>query len=149
IPVSLKTALKIHLKIHERRNVIENGQNVQKQLDLGPLYMQLKSVSPGLPDHPIIFRGMVRGDLAIMTDREVDRVDFGASFRARDSRTKQVTLVSNRDGLDIELLKDQCTPEYLGITLAPKKGDGKKWTLTVVVPEEKLYGSLPTNSYVV
>jgi len=147
---NVKSGYHIRVKVYERREVVEKGQKVLKQLDLGPVMLQLRSVVPDLPDQMVYFRGTVRGDLRILTDREVDRIDFGASFPSRDSRTKQVTLVSDRKGLELELLKDQCTPEYLDVSLQPQKEvqDGKKWTLSVRIPEGRLYSHLE-NSYVV
>jgi hypothetical protein len=94
---------------------------------------------------PIVFHGVVRGDVRISNGGEqVDRIDFGDSFRNRDSRSRHVTISSQIAGLDLELLLQECTPAYLQPTLKLQdENDGKKrWTLTVNIPEGKLYGEL-------
>jgi hypothetical protein len=144
------SAYRVRLNVVERRDVMKNGKLVHEQLDLGPLEFALRVTLGDAKTAFVAVRGVVRGDVRLVGDQGADRLDFGPSFPSNQLKTKQMSLISDRRGLDLEVVKKECSPEYLDIALLPEsEKDGcKKWILSVTIPDGRLYGAL-TNGYVV
>ncbi len=140
IRFSVRCAYRLSVSIHESRMM----QGVMKHLDLGPFRSALSVQSAG-KSTPVSLYGVVRGDIRMMDGAEPsDGIDFGQSFPSNEERSKTITLLSDRAGLDLEKVINECTPEFLRIELLPLKDQGgrKKWRLTVTIPANSLFGSL-------
>ena len=148
--LGILSAYRVRLNVVERRDVMKDGKSVHEQLDLGPLEFALRVALGDAKTASVAIRGVVRGDVRLLGDRGADRLDFGPSFPSNQLKTKQMSLISDRPGLDLEVVKKECSPEYLDIALLPEsEKDGcKKWILNVTIPDGRLYGAL-TNGYVV
>ena len=142
-PVLVSSAYRVKLQVYERREVVKNGDKILRQLDLGPIDFVLKTIMG--EGQPVSVRvvGVVRGDVRLR-EEDNDRIDFGTAFPSSESKAKTVTLTSQKQGLDIELIKKDCTPDYLGVTLTPgSEIEGRKqWQLRVSIPADTLSGSL-------
>jgi len=133
------------LTVCERKQIEQNSEKVTKKLDLGPLHFPLNvAAGEGKPIAvPVI--GMVRGEVRIGDGSTSDKIDFGAAYPSSGVGSKKVTLASNRADFDLEVVHNECTPDYLQVTLEPdkdKQNGNKSWTLTVTIPPGKLFGSL-------
>lgn len=150
-PVKIRSAYRVQLTVQEQRQIELNGKKVVRQLDLGPINFQFQ-VSAGTKPMPIPVRGVVRGDVRIVSGSEsTDAIDFGTSFSSNESKTKNVTIRSERAGLDLELIPAETIPNYLQVQLLPgTENDGlKTWKLQVTIPEKTLYGDLPPASHII
>jgi hypothetical protein len=150
-PLVLTSAYRVRLTVRERAQIEKGGKKVLDELDLGPFDFQLEVKAGGGKPITVPVVGTVRGEVRVLGSEGADRIDFG-SFSGTEARTREVTLVSDRDGLDLELVKAECTPDYLDPQLVPlPEADGakkKQWRLTVTIPAGKLSETL-ANSYVV
>lgn len=135
---------KVALEVHERKEIEQQGQKEVKQLDLGLVEFSLQVSSGEGVSLPVTVSGVVRGDIRLVSQQSSDRIDFGNTFSSSESRSTQVTLMADRNDLQLELDQMSCSPDYLDVNLtADKPTNGKNsWTLRVTIPAGKLYGSL-------
>ena len=145
-PVALggiRCAYRVQLTVHERQEIEGDGKKVLKQLDIGPIDFKLQVTSGDGGGVPVPVSGMVRGAVRLLGSAN-DRIDFGSSFPSNESRSMNVTLISDRRDLDLELATKECTPDYLQCTLTPEPAfeDRKQWILRVTIPADYLSGTL-------
>lgn len=144
-PLDVKSAYRFTLTVHERREIEKAGKRVVKQLDLGPFAFQLRVAADDAKPVMVPVSGVVRGDIRFLGPaRESDRIDFGESFPRTESRSKHVLLTSDVPGLDLELARSECRPDYLEptLTLESENEGRKQWRLTVRIPAGKLFDTL-------
>jgi hypothetical protein len=123
IPVSLKRAIDD-----------PSQPNKVREIDLGPAE-RIVNIAPSegtmekLPQ--LVIKSTVAG--AVTLDK-ASTIDLG-TWRTRDGvPQKTVKLVSDRAGLELEPVQDQCDPPYLTIqSVSPPKTDGGRTTWTMVV----------------
>jgi hypothetical protein len=147
---------KVVLTVAEHKEVEHNGKKLRRQLDLGPFDFALKvecaprtaTEEPKSVNVPV--SGIVRGDVQIIGNQSRDRIDFGPPFANSENRSTEVTLISDRPGLDLEVDELASTPEFLKPQLESiiVSGDKKQWRLRVTIPAGKLYSTL-NDAYVV
>lgn len=151
-PLEVKSAYRFTVTVHERREVEKNGKRVLKQLDLGPFNFQVRVAADETKPVTVPVSGVVRGDIRILggAGESGDRIDFGESFPRSESRSKQVLLTSDIPGLDLELARSECSPDYLEPALSEEsEREGRKqWRLTVKIPAGKLFDTL-TDGHIV
>jgi hypothetical protein len=144
--VRVRCAYKTRLTVYERHEDEKNGKKTISQLDLGPFAFGLKSKinEEDGGKRTTVVRCMVRGDLRVVGDRNNDRIDFGTSYPSSTAKSQKVRLISERSGLDLELVRQDCKPAYLVPTLKEEsEKDGRKtWVLEVLIPEGTLLGAL-------
>jgi hypothetical protein len=156
--VKIRSAQRIHLTVYEQREVERDGKKIVKHLDLGPINFQINvtagaTTTAGATKALALYvNGVVRGDVRIFNGGEsTDGVDFGQSFSSEQSATKKVKVLSERPGLQLELVRSECLPAYLAVELVPdgEKDGRKQWELQVTIPAKSLDGDLPTIAKVV
>jgi hypothetical protein len=121
-----------------------------RQLDLGRFRRHVKFTTDAIQETgDTTISGIVRGDITVGTDKERDLVLLG-SFERSQGTTKDVTLTTERAGLNLEV---ESKPEFLTAELREEQGLGllgKTWTLSVTVPPDTtLSGPVPPHSYIV
>ncbi len=144
-----KCAYRVSIVVRERVEVQDQGPKSSQQLDLGPLLFTLKVRVDDSKGVQMPVQGIVRGEVRIRDASSGDRIDFG-SFRSSESRSSQVTLVSNRADFEMELDSTATAPAYLQTTLTSEgeKDGQRQWILRVTIPAGKLSGSLQ-NSFII
>ncbi len=153
--VRIQSAYRVFLTVYEQREIERNGKKTVRQLDLGPIIFQLKISPVQTTANPVslLVHGVVRGDVRIIgaNSESTEGVDFGTSFSSDESKTQEVTIVSERDGLDLELLRDERVPDYLDVVLVPdgESNGRKQWKLRVTIPQKSLFGDLPSHSLII
>jgi len=142
--IGLAGAYRSSVIVHERREKLVDGQMHRKQLDLGPLEFTVKIEEGEDKYMHLPVTGSVKGDVRLVSSDGADRIDFGSSFPSGESRSMQVTVMSERADLELELDRAATMPEFLDAVLTPgTPRDGKNfWTLRVTIPAGKLYGNL-------
>jgi hypothetical protein len=115
-----------------------------KRLDLGPFRKGIELTSDeGIDPLRAVLTGMVRGEISVGSMEDRDRVDF-KSFEAGQEKTKEITLSTDRTGLDLEIEK---VPDFLDVKLEPEElpagTTGKSWRLRVTVLPNKVIGEFP------
>jgi hypothetical protein len=142
---------KIEFTVRERIEVATGDQKSFHQLDLGPVDRKLTIAGVGSGGWAMTLKGRVLGEIAVLSGADGGRIDLG-TFAADQGANKEVVLLAERPGLDLSLLENETTPNYLKVKLEALKDypDGRKqWKLRVTVPQRMLYGSLPENSGIV
>jgi hypothetical protein len=151
VPGEIKAVYRAPVTVHERRLIKNNSQAILRQLDVGPLKFGLQVSLEVGKAMTVTLSGVVRGDLRILGKSEDnERIEFGPSFASSESRTVETLVISDRAGLDLDLLKAECRPAYLDVSLksqGQKEGRGQ-WILTVTIPPNSLFGTLE-DSFVV
>jgi hypothetical protein len=115
-----------------------------KRLDLGPFRRGVLLHSDA-DDEPLraIVMGTVRGEINVGSQEDRDRIDF-KSFEAGQEKTKEMTLSTDRNGLDLEIEK---SPDFTKVELEPEELPaglvGKSWRLRVTVLPNKIIGEFP------
>lgn len=87
---------------------------------------------------------------AVALDRG-DKIELG-SFRTRDGLEKEVVVVSDRPGLELEAVPKETTPSYLKVEpalAAERKGDHTRWTLKLKIDPDLGGGEIARGSVVV
>lgn len=87
---------------------------------------------------------------AVALDRG-DKIDLG-SFRTHDGLEKEVVVVSDRPGLELEAMPKESTPSYLKVEpalAAERKGDHTRWTLKLKIDPDVGGGEIAHGSVVV
>jgi hypothetical protein len=133
------SACRVEITVHEHRD--------GHQLDMGPVHRVLSLTVPGAAEHfRVPLSGLVRGEVRVFGGDDRDRIVLG-SFN--HGAKKSVALFTNRPDLDIEL--DDATSTVLKCILSKPEpsGDGKKWQLTVEVPDDSTAGELVPGTAVV
>jgi hypothetical protein len=158
LPLKIRSAYRIYLTVYEQREIERDGKKTVKHLDLGPISF-LINVKAGATATlqetkamPLAVIGVVRGDVRIFNNGEsTDGVDFGQSFSSEQSATKKVKVLSERPGLNLELIRSECLPAYLVVELVfdSEKDGRKQWELQVTIPAKSLDGDLPATSKIV
>jgi hypothetical protein len=80
-----------------------------------------------------------------------DKIDFG-SFPARSELVREVGLVAEKGGIELEAVPDLCEPKYLKLDpdlKAEQKGDRTRWTMTLRIAANVGGGELKSGSVVV
>jgi hypothetical protein len=143
IPTPILCAYRVPVTVRERT---ADG----RQLDLGRFRRHVKFTTDAIQETgDTTISGVVRGDITVGTDKERDLVLLG-SFERSQGTTKDVTLTTERAGLNLEV---ESKPEFLTAELREEQGLGllgKTWTLSVTVPPDTtLSGPVPPHSYIV
>jgi hypothetical protein len=147
-----KSVYKVEVAVRERVETVVDGKKVLHQLDLGPIDQRLHITGVDAGNTALTIKGRVLGDVTILRGADAGRIELGNSFAADQDRTKDVVLIADRPGLDLALVENEITPNYLKVKLEPieQTPDGRKqWRLRVTVPKGTLYGSLPDTSGIV
>src|SRR5207248_10089435 len=91
--------------------------------------------------------GLVRGEVRVFGGDDKDRIVLGSFNRGAK---KSVTLATNRPDVDVEFDEDATSPVLkCALSKPAPSGDGKKWQLTVEVPEDSTAGDLVPGTAVV
>jgi hypothetical protein len=80
-----------------------------------------------------------------------DKIELG-SFRTADGLDREVVVVSDRPGLELEGVPKECTPNYLKVEQelpAERKGDRTRWTVRLRIDPGLGGGPIPPGSVVV
>jgi hypothetical protein len=123
---------------------VRESNDAGKRLDLGPFRrgVQLHSDADTDPLRAVV-AGMVRGEITVGSMEDRDRIDF-KSFEAGQEKTKEMTLTTDRTGLDLEIEK---VPDFLKVELEPEElpagTAGKSWRLRVTVVPNTIIGEFP------
>jgi hypothetical protein len=123
---------------------VRESNDAGKRLDLGPFRrgVQLHSDADTDPLRAVV-AGMVRGEITVGSSEDRDRIDF-KSFEAGQEKTKEMTLTTDRTGLDLEIEK---VPDFLKVELEPEElpagTAGKSWRLRVTVVPNTIIGEFP------
>ena len=142
---------KIEITVRERTNFERSGNKEFHQLDLGPLDQRFTVAAVDAGHWPLTLTGRVLGEVTVLSGADGGRIDLGNAIAADQGASKHVTLLADRPGLDLSLVPDGTTPNYLQVKLRPLKSlpDGRKqWRLSVTIPKG-IYGSLPRDSCVI
>jgi hypothetical protein len=145
----VKSAYKFEITVRERADEAVGAKTEVHRLDLGPLDRKISVDGVEAGSWTMLLRGRVLGEIT-MPNSEEGRIDL-ATFPSDLGASKEVSLLAERPGLDLELLSAETTPNYLQVKLEPRKDiDGRKqWLLRVTVPKGALHGSLPESSAIV
>ncbi len=150
-PVRIRSAYKTTITAHEAVEIEENGVKAMHHLEIGPFERRL-SFSHGSEVNSISMKGGIRGDIRLNNGtQDVDRVDFGTPFPSNQNKVREVTILAERSGIELEVVPELLNPPFLDVKLINlPPSDGKPaWTLKVSIPAGKLYGSLGSNSVIV
>src|SRR5262249_39089053 len=124
--------------------VRENDPSSGKRLDLGPFRRGVMLHSDA-DDEPlrVVVSGMVRGEINVGSPEDRDRIDF-KSFEAGQEKTKEMTISTDRAGLELEIDK---APDFLKAELEkevlPPGTAGSSWKLRVTVLPNTIIGEFP------
>jgi hypothetical protein len=131
------SAYRVTVTVHE-------SNDAGKRLDLGPFRRGVVLHSDADED-PLraVVSGMVRGEINVGSPEDRDRIDF-KSFEAGQEKTKEMTIFTDRAGLDLEVEK---VPDFLKAELEPEElpagSAGKSWRLRVTVLPNTIVGEFP------
>lgn len=136
----------VKVQVHER---LPN----KAQLDLGPFLRQIALTSDVTAEPTIAYLGgVVRGEVAIGTPEDKDRIDL-RTFRSDRGTNKTITVWTERPGLELDCDNLTVEPGELGylkshIQLKKKEGTGgqSRWELSVKIPPDRVSGKLPDHS---
>ncbi len=134
--------------VRERTETVVDGRKEFHQLDLGPLDRKLTIGGVEAGSWALSLKGRVLGEISILQGAEAGKIDLG-TFASDQGAGKDVILVADRTGLDLNLVKEETTPNYLKVkldTLEPLPDGRKRWRLRVSVPKDSVPGSLPESS---
>lgn len=148
---SISTMTKYTISVKERVLADSTDNKSLKQLDLGVVDRRVRFTGENGNDNRSIFvRGRVMGDIRILAGSANGKVDMGTGFSIDQDQQRVLTIIAERDGLDVSLLENEVVPNYLKVKLEPQKPiDGRKtWRLTVTIPKGTLFGALPINSVI-
>jgi hypothetical protein len=123
---------------------IRESNEAGKRLDLGPFRKGIVMNSDeGIEPLRAVVTGMVRGEITVGSFEDRDRIDF-KSFEAGQEKTREITLTTDRTGLDLEIEK---VPDFLDAKLEPEElpagTTGKSWRLRVTVLPNTIVGEFP------
>jgi len=127
------------------------------EIDLGPYEREVGLPAAGrgvtLTKTPVItVRANVLGAVQLPDGPNVkgDKIDLGA-FSVRNELVRDVSVVTEKPGLELETVPDQTMPKYLKLDptiKAEKKGDRTRWTFTLRIDKDVGGGELRNGSVV-
>jgi hypothetical protein len=147
----VKCMYKLDVTIRERTEVEVRGKKEMRQLDLGRFDRKFTIAAANGGSWPFRVSGQVLGDVTFPNGADAGRIDLGSAFPADQDRSRDVTILADRPGLELSLIESEVIPNYLKVKLIPLPAqEGKnQYRLRVTVPKNSLYGALPENSVVV
>ena len=147
----MKSLYKMEVTVRERVEVDADGKKELRQLDLGAFERKYTVTAANAGNWALRVRGRVLGDVTFPTGAENGRIELGTSFPADQDRTRDVSILADRPGLELSLVQDETIPNYLKakLDLVEQIGGRNRYRLRVTVPKNTLFGSLPENSVIV
>jgi hypothetical protein len=147
----IKTLYKTEVTVRERLEVDTEGKKELRQLDLGAFERKYTATAANAGNWALRVRGRVLGDVTFPTGAENGRIELGTSFPADQDRTRDVSILADRPGLDLTLVDAETVPNYLKakLDLVEQIGGRNRYRLRVTVPKNTLFGALPENSVIV
>jgi hypothetical protein len=147
----IKTLYKTEVTVRERVEVDTGGKKELRQLDLGAFERKYTATAANAGNWALRVRGRVLGDVTFPTGAENGRIELGTSFPADQDRTRDVSILADRPGLELSLVDAETIPNYLKakLDLVEQIGGRNRYRLRVTVPKNTLFGALPENSVIV
>jgi len=147
----VKCMYRMEVTVRERTEVEVGGRKEIRQLDLGRFDRKFTIAAANAGSWPFHLNGQVLGDVTFPSGAEAGRIELGSAFAADQDRSRDVTILADRPGLELSLIESEVFPNYLKVQLIPQKPvEGRnQYRLRVTVPKNSLFGALPEDSVVV
>lgn len=110
-----------------------------KRLEIGAIDRTI-SVSAGGVVQQLKITGQVKGEVRL----DDDRTDIAlGSFKGRDGTTHKVTLITEKPGIELAVVREESSPNYYVYELVklPDRGGQGYYELTITVPKGKQFGN--------
>ena len=116
------------------------------RMDIGPISRDIWVAVPGADPKRVLIRGNLRGPVALSEGTELDFV----SFDYRQTQNKDFDLKTERPGIEVSLVPDECSPKFVKARLEKQqdragRGHYKLW---VTIPGGEQLGEI-TNGVIV
>lgn len=122
-----------------------------REPDIGPFEKYIGVSGPGANNsRRVTIKGITTG-LVSLASGDVLKLGKNGEWNVRYGDKTEAQLVSDRPGLEIELVPEESVPSFLQFSLSPPEDrSGRRyWTIKVTVPPNTGFGSLPREACVV
>jgi hypothetical protein len=128
--VRVRTAYKVYVVVRPKVG--------EHRMEIGAIDRSI-SVTAGGATHQVRLQGLVRG--AVWLDGDRNEIDL-AEFKGRDGTKEQADLITEKTGIELALVKSECTPDYYTYELVkqPDRGSQGHYKLLITVPPGKQFG---------
>ncbi len=143
----VKGGYRIPVTVLRRVPAAEVAPGAPVQPDVGPYERQIGIATTGAAVLAVTVTANVTGVVGLVDGGVINLKDFNG----RSGVERTVSIVSDRADLDLEVVREECVPKYVKITLAaPTTENGRKfWAVKIVVPADACQEDLPADSAVV
>ncbi|MCZ2342371.1 MAG: hypothetical protein LC104_11330 [Bacteroidales bacterium] len=143
-PIQIRGAYRVMATVHRK---LPDG----REPDIGPFEKYIGISGPGTNNsRRVTIKGVTTG-LVSLASGDVLKLGKNGEWNVRYGDKTETQLVSDRPGLEIELVPEETIPAFLQVTLGPPEDrSGRRyWTLKVAVPPNTGFGNLPRDASIV
>lgn len=143
-PIQVRGAYRVTATVHRK---LPDG----REPDIGPFEKYIGISGPGTNNsRRVTIKGVTTG-LVSLASGDVLKLGKNGEWNVRYGDKTETQLVSDRPGLEIELVPEESVPSFLNLALSPPEDrSGRRyWTLKVTVPPNTGFGSLPRDACIV
>lgn len=129
----VRTAYRVPVTVRTREN--------EARLPIGKLQREIWVSIPGNePSKRVVLNGMVRGPVYLSDGKLIDL----GSFRSSEGVSSHYGITTERTGIELAVVADQCRPKSMKVTLVkqPDRDDRGYYEVKVAIPKDEQQGEI-------